>query len=154
RPRVDAAGPLHALGAALRPRLRPRLARLRRAGRSTGRAVVCRRDGARAGFRLCVLLASSRRALPDAVRSREAGLVLPARLARRYAAVDAALARLRAISRPALAARRPTPPSRARLFPLIGSVVSVVFLRLRLQASGVHSAGHAVAGSGFELLSE
>ena len=113
------------------------------AGRDVGRAVVRRRDGASAGLRSHLLLAAPRRTLPHAVRSRETGLVLSARPARRHAAVDAAVAGLRAFPRPPLAARRSAPPGRPGIFPLIISVVSAVLLGVRLQASRVHPAGHA-----------
>src|SRR6516162_8646303 len=93
---------LHVPGAAtVRAYTTPRLVALPYRRRRVGRALVCRADGTSAGLRLHLLLAAPRRTIPRPVRPRETSLVLPAPSARRYAAVDSAVAGFRSFPGPA-----------------------------------------------------
>ena len=125
---------------------------LRSRGWIRGRAVVRRRDGASAGLRLHVFLAPSRRALPDAVRSRETGVVLPTRTACRHVAVDAALARFPSFPGPSFPESGAAAPRSAGFFPLVVSSLSFVLFGIGLQAASLHFAGAAAAGPGAGLL--
>src|SRR5262249_29692084 len=66
-----------------------------------GGSVVCRRRPTVPGVRWVLLLAAQRRALRRPIRPRAASVVLPARPARRAAAVGAAAAGARAVAGPA-----------------------------------------------------